>query len=451
MKPYFEDSHSTLYNGDSRMALAALEPESVDCCVTSPPYWSLRSYAGIEPLLFGGREDCEHEFAVIERKGQSGGPSEKQTSNAGSWFPPSSTVTCRLCSAWRGHYGLEPTPQMYIEHSMEYLDDIWRVLKPSGTVFWNLGDSWVGSGGDHKEHHKNDAGFQGKNGHLRGGTGGKPLSSGLKPKDMALIPFRFAIAAQERGWWVRSTIIWAKNNPMPESVTDRPTDAHEYIFLLTKSARYYWNQEAVREANAAGSLERYRAGERIPSRKKLGGSARANESFLEGQVFQADGRNSRSVWTFPTQGYPEAHFATFPEELPRRCIAAGTSEKGVCPDCGKPWEQVKEPTPAYKERLAHANDRGDWYDRRETTRKRDDGTKQGKQVGGIVAEYVMLGWRPTCKHTSEPIPAVVLDLFAGSGTTLHVARKMGRRSIGVELSGKYCELIVDRIRQGVLL
>lgn len=441
MTPYFEDSHSTLYNGDSRHVMAGMEPESVDCCVTSPPYWSLRAYAGIEPLLFGGREDCEHEFMdsiLIPARL----PGTDNKNNTGATMPSSESATCRLCSAWRGHYGLEPTPSMYIEHSMEYLDAIWRVLKTSGTVFWNLGDSWVA--GTNVAQKASKTGTVGR-WHSDVGGGGQRTKGGpgLKPKDMALIPFRFAIAAQERGWWVRSVIIWAKNNPMPESVTDRPTAAHEYIFLLTKSGKYYWNQDAIMEKAAydgrhdtqmKGSPKYANGFAPVDSLQSL--AVQGHERWPSRTEDGERGRNSRSVWTFPTQGYPEAHFATFPEELPRRCIAAGTSEKGVCSDCGAPWEQVVERTAMVIRRSERTHEMG---------RTRSSGTMLEPPTS------TPLCWRPTCKHTAEPIPAVVLDLFAGSGTTLHVARKMGRRSIGVELSSEYCDLIVDRIRQGVLL
>jgi len=154
----------------------------------------------------------------------------------------------------------------------------------------------------------------------------------IKPKDLCLIPFRVALAAQDQGWWVRSAIIWAKTNPMPESVTDRPTDAYEHIFMLTKSARYYWDQEAVREAQTGNAHSR--------------GTEDCNESYQEARdsyygfkspVLQLpSGRNIRNVWTINTQPYPEAHFATFPEALVTPCIKAGTSEKGCCPECGSP-------------------------------------------------------------------------------------------------------------------
>ena len=154
---------------------------------------------------------------------------------------------CSLCGAWKGAYGLEPTPEMYVQHSIEILREIRRVLRKDGVVFWNIGDSY--SGGNRTTSPtdtKNPKAFDPEllKGQPHRMIGNHPV---IKPKDLCLIPFRVAIAAQESGWWVRSVIIWSKPNPMPESVTDRPTESHEYILMLTKSARYYWDADNVRE------------------------------------------------------------------------------------------------------------------------------------------------------------------------------------------------------------
>jgi hypothetical protein len=229
---------------------------------------------------------------------------------------------------------------------------------------------------------------------------------------------------------------------MPESVQDRPTSSHEHIFLLTKSARYYYDAEAVREEAEPASIERA---------KYLFGGAK-NTALHNGDSPTAvvgersiTGRNQRNVWHLATEPFPEAHFATFPSEIPRRCIKAGTSEKGACAACGAPWVREREPTPEYAERLAHANDRGDWYDRVTTTGKRPDGTKQGKQEGGIHAEYVTTGWQPSCGCDAGVVPCVVLDPFLGSGTTLLVADREGFNGIGIELDPEYVEIARRRI------
>jgi DNA modification methylase len=242
---YYSDLHAQLYNQDFRTN--ELLDESVQTAVTSPPYWGLRKYSGEQDLVWGDNH-CEHEWGDLipnpmVKSGKHGPASiltktadaqhaVRKESNQGSF--------CSLCGAWKGAYGLEPTPEMYVQHTIEILREIRRVLRRNGVCFLNLGDSYAGSGspgGDFRNGKGGDEYLRPYN--RKGGT--------LKPKDLCLIPFRVAIAAQEDGWWVRSDIIWSKPNPMPESVTDRPTNSHEYILMLTKSARYYWDADAVRE------------------------------------------------------------------------------------------------------------------------------------------------------------------------------------------------------------
>jgi DNA modification methylase len=269
-------------------------------------------------------------------------------------------------------------------------------------------------------------------------NGAKANYGGLKPKDLCLIPFRVALAAQAAGWWVRSDIIWNKPNPMPESVTDRPTDAYEHIFMFTKSARYYWDQEAVREPHLTepGPLRDF-----------------AHEGYNEAYMstrgaglrtgYNDNGRNLRNVWTFPTQPYKGAHFATFPEALPEKCIKAATPEYGCCDKCGMPYERVVERVSTGK---SYAVDK--------SKDKRAAGLAtafSGYDDGSSCPSFKTLGWQQACKcGNSKPAPSKVLDPFAGSGTTLYVARKLGRYAVGYELSATYCRLIEKRNEQGVL-
>jgi DNA modification methylase len=227
----------TLYDKDCRL-MTELPDESVQCVVTSPPYWGLRKYSGNQDLIWGGDSNCKHEWGkeIVRKKGYAGDKSTlagiqtaditKEANSQGNF--------CSLCGAWRGAYGLEPTPEMYVRHTIEILREIRRVLRKDGVVFWNIGDSYASGKGTCF----NPGGGKGSySGHGdRKDAGAYPLdrgnismlqASGLKPKDLCLIPFRVAIAAQEDGWWVRSDIIWSKQNPMPESVKDRPTNSHE--------------------------------------------------------------------------------------------------------------------------------------------------------------------------------------------------------------------------------
>lgn len=333
-----------------------LPDDSVQCCVTSPPYWGLRKYAGSQERVWGGSEDCRHEWLEEVVKGDCRiQPSDfnarwKGNDQKHQEIPKRTAQRgcCVLCGAWRGAFGLEPTIALYVQHSVEILREVRRVLRPDGVCFWNLGDSYsnatVGprSGGTLN---------QWKNGGRINPSiipdPGITRNSGLKPKDLCLIPARVAIAAQEDGWWVRSDIIWGKRNPMPESVRDRPTDAYEHILMLTKSARYYWNAEAVKEPCSGLTIHDVTGNGYAPpgqspsegNRKKMTAHARRSDGLRDGtgtkvdsavrgthrgwvDSYQPQTRNLRNLWEFPTAPYSGAHFATFPPEMVIRCLQA---------------------------------------------------------------------------------------------------------------------------------
>ena len=272
------DDWLTIHGGDARDVLPTLADQSVHCVVTSPPYWGLRDYGS------------------------------------------------------DGQIGLEATPEEYVANLVAVFREVRRVLRDDGTVWLNLGDSYNGSGA---------IGGAGKQ-HTNGGSVSRPDNRagwpGLKPKDLVGIPWRVAFALQADGWWLRSDIIWSKPNPMPESVTDRPTKAHEYLFLLAKRERYYFDQEAVREAHttpdgmgwaANGKGTRYSTSDYGEHR---GAADFSRSDGLQAMGGHPNGRNLRSVWTIATRPYPGAHFAVFPPELPERCIKAGCPENGVVLD-----------------------------------------------------------------------------------------------------------------------
>lgn len=323
---------------------------------------------------------------------------------------------------------------MYVDHSVQILREVRRVLRKDAVCFWNVGDSYSGSGrGAWKPNEEQRARVKEtyipEPGQLHNGS-----SDGLKPKDLCLIPFRVALAAQADGWWVRSVIIWAKPNPMPESVRDRPTDAYEHILMLTKSERYYWDAEAVKEAaseTSAGNRREFRGGGTYTANRQFD-AAMAVPNNTPGNEAGNGSRNLRNVWTFPTQPYPEAHFATFPEELPRRCIKAATSERGACRFCGAPWERLTRASGGTIGKSWHNHEN----DLEIGRRGGDDGHNIAAQLYSTY-RVDSLGWRPTCRcrgQHGKTAPCVVLDPFGGSGTTARVALELNRRPISVDLA-----------------
>ena len=464
---YYKDNHVTLYNHDCRQMIE-LPDESVQCVVTSPPYWGLRKYSGEQELVWGG-SDCEHRWVGIgsvsdvrkdtvitgktrtEERFYGGDETRKFNGQHQKHYQDN---TCSLCGAWKGSYGLEPTPEMYVQHTIEILREIRRVLRKDGVVFWNIGDSY------NSKEASTGRSFQRDRAEVMPGSNRGGHSNGLKPKDLCLIPFRVAIAAQEDGWWVRSVIIWNKPNPMPESVKDRPTESHEYILMLTKSARYYWDQEAVRESQTGNAHSRGSEAGNDEYQAARGSYKR----FKSPVVDLPAGRNIRSVWEFPTQPYPEAHFAVFPEKLPELCIKAATPEVGCCSKCGSPWKRVTQ-----KQTTRTLPSPKDF----KSSPVPDDPREYS--CAGRAGENVIetLGWQPTCKcqeklvsqaikatvqsdglfipEELKPVPSVVLDPFAGAGTTLWVAKKLNRQAVGYEISEEYCRLARDRVSQQVML
>ena len=295
-----------ILEGNSLEVLKTLNDDSIDCCVTSPPYWGLRDY-GLPKSIWGENKSCIHKWENQILKRDSG----KNTGDDTDWHRPSrenipedsESQLCSRCGAWYGCLGLEPTHLMFIENLNQIFDEVRRVLAPDGTCWVNLGDTYVGGGrggktgtetGNSLDRSRSD------NGTKWGPPTGKV--EGLKPKDLTGVPWRFALRSQDAGWYLRSDIIWYKGNPMPESVTDRPSKTHEYIFLLTKSKKYYYNAKAIEEP----TLE-------TPNGK---------ESF----------KNRRSVWKINIKPVKEAHFATYPEKIPELCIKAGCKEGGTVLD-----------------------------------------------------------------------------------------------------------------------
>ncbi len=469
MNVVYDDDWVKQYCGDCLDVLPQLEAESVQCCPTSPPYWGLRMYEGAQDRVWGDNH-CEHEWEKEPtiKRGHPGnkstlvGTQTTQLSKGANYHGD----TCQLCGAWRGSYGHEPTPEMYVEHTVEILRQIRRVLRKDGVVFWNIGDSY------NSKEPSNGRSFRRDRASVLSGVSRGVHANGLKPKDLCLIPFRVALAAQADGWWVRSVIIWNKPNPMPESCKDRPTESHEYILLLAKSARYYWDMEAVRE-NVTGSAHARGDGvnpkARLPQpvgwdsgsgshNKPIGRypRSRQNESFSAAVNELVSSRNIRSVWNFPTQPYKPSHYATFPAELPKRCIMAATSEKGDCSKCGKPWVRaMKKGLTAHDGNTESAYETGTSANRLALLRQA--ARERGEEY---MNESQTIGWQPQClcyrAHSIDsflpPImygatPSLVLDPLSGTGTVGEVAKSLGRKAILIDTSEAYCKLAMERCQQ----
>ena len=301
--------------GDNRKTLRSIPKGSVQTCVTSPPYWGLRDYG--TSAWVGGDNNCEHIDDETKTKimgnpeFNKNRPSREATKVKGYYYKE----ICKNCGAIRedNQIGLENSVDDFVEALCIVFDEVWRVLAEDGTLWLNLGDSYAGN--NSRSSNNGRAGFGNKREGIFSKTG-----DGLKSKDLVGVPWRVAFALQARGWYLRSEIIWAKPNPMPESVTDRPTKSHEHIFLLSKSAKYFYDHEAIKEEGV------------IPAGTKAakGSKERFNESGVNSRPPEYkiyDGmRNKRDVWTVPTKGYAGAHFAVYPTALIEPCILAGSRE-----------------------------------------------------------------------------------------------------------------------------
>lgn len=548
---FVDDHNFTLHQGDCLDVLRSLPERSIHCCVTSPPYWGLRDYGA------------------------------------------------------DGQIGLEQTPDEYVARMVDVFREVRRVLRDDGTLWLNLGDSYAAN----RSYQVSD----GKHlSHDFGGSNASSVPDGLKPKDLVGIPWRVAFALQADGWVLRSDVVWSKPNPMPESVTDRPTKAHEMVFMFAKAKwvgpdrgryanisdedarwlallfdaegnvvvkkarngertqygaqiafantnralietaqaivgegsiheregtnapmfywqmtgqqardllhriypflivkprqaavaihmqdviaepkkrpggyrtdehtafldrcwetvkalnsfehpdiswvpvprygkwtaqRYFFDQEAVREAHQPD-------GRKQTLIAANGAGVTTHENYAnraQAERWPNSGRNIRSVWEIATQPYAQAHFATFPQALPERCIKAGTSKQGVCPACGAPWRRIVEKESSWDARKEAGAIRGNVaFDGKvgAGTQRGVHGEGVSHNLGGGAVSTV--GWDPTCSCGGDPVSATVLDPFMGSGTTALVARSLGRRAVGIELNPDYCQLAADRLGQ----
>jgi len=376
IKPYYEEENIKIYNGNAINLLEELDSESINCVVTSPPYWALRDYQ-TKPIIWDGDKNCEHDWNIrqyskvtnynegFNQRWENSSNRIQKQSEMGKLFSIKEGF-CTKCGAWKGSLGLEPTFDLYIKHLVDIFDEVKRVLRKDGTVWVVIGDSYSGSGkaGKNPNYQKKHTEFGKPSTHSE--RFGLPTTNiGLPDKSLVMIPFRFAIEMVNRGWMLRNTIIWHKPNCMPSSVKDRFTVDFEYIFFFVKNKKYYFEQQFDKTLTKDNSYRNRDITKlnNTPGRSRMGGLKVNNYDF----------KNKRSVWQITTKPFKEAHFAVYPPELIETPIKAGCPENGI-----------------------------------------------------------------------------VLDPFMGSGTTLKVARKFGRKSIGIELNKDYINIAVKRLGQGVL-
>ena len=414
IKPFWSTTDNKtvrLYHGDAIHILSSLPPKSVHMVVTSPPYWGLRDYQVEGQLGAEPKPDCG-----THGNRQCGG--------------------CFVCSM------------------VGVFCQVKRVLRDDGTLWLNLGDTYSGGGGGNYGNGKN-ASYGGETYLTNVHNRNHPLPYG----NLVGVPWRVAIALQADGWILRQDIIWAKPNPMPESVKNRCTKAHEYVFLFSKGMGYYCDMEGIKEPLLHPNLLD-RKGWGDTKKNHHGNSPQSMARHGDGRAgSNPSGSNKRSVWTVVGKGYKGTHFATYPVALIEPMIRAGTSERGCCTDCGVPHYRV---TISTKLKRPRPND----YVKR--TGEEGTGNSCSNSVAGVDTRTI--GWYPTCQCDLPPLPkepdpekqpkahaqwlekikqplewasqlevqpCVVLDPFIGSGTTCKVAIDLERWSIGVDLSEQY--------------
>jgi len=439
-----EVRNGRVFVGNALEELRNIPESTVDCVITSPPYYLLRDYGGEEAeCIWGGDADCKHEWGERKIVRVRGDFSNANVGNNKKGLDPQFKDLdnfCLKCGAWRGQLGHEPLPDMYVSNLADIFDEVYRVLKPSGNIFINIGDTYAGGGGTtggYRQSWEKSADHRPANRESQGIVGRREW---IKRKQLLLIPYRLAIELQVRGWIVRDMIIWAKKvafvgkngdvteqvgNGLPESCTDRLTKSYEIVIHAVKSEKYYFNKPTTQmksegiermlrtvSENSKGAFmhggDRGLNSSRASLKKRYEGkfareidpesvgSMRARllrDNPPESLFCENGGAYIGNVLQINTEPFPDAHFAVMPAKLVRFLMKAGCPSK-VCSNCGKPYREE----------------------------------------------------RPTCSCNVPSCPGIVLDPFMGAGTVAMVAEELGRKWIGVEINSKYVEIMERRLR-----
>lgn len=377
---------NTIIQGDALSVLKTLPESIAQCCITSPPYYGLRDY-GIPDQI-----------------------------------------------------GLEPEPGAYITRLVEVFREVRRVLRPDGVLWLNMGDSYA-ERTTTKTMHQAGADFQ-RPSHDQARMPARAVPGGWKPKDLMMMPARLALALQADGWWLRADCVWSKTNAMPESVRDRPAKSHEYLFLLAKSERYYYDIEASRQPlkektrSSWGCKVTTNGGDQLGKVKSDNWAKTVTErrprTNADGSLA---GAAMRSVISCAGARYKGAHFATFPHQLITPLIAASSSPR-ACECCGSPWSRIVARAP---------------MEIRPGPKAGSYGSRTTDGLSGTMLEPARsstTGWRAICTCESEGTGrCLVIDPFMGAGTTALVAQSLGRDYLGIELNPTYIQLAEQRLKE----
>jgi DNA modification methylase len=428
-----------ILQGDALTELKKLPSESISCVMTSPPYWALRDYGIDVETIWDAKEGCEHQFEIKEH--YSPPQSDKHTCGKIEGLEKEwREGFCSKCGAWKGQLGLEPTFDLYIKHLCDIFDEAKRILRKDGTCWVNLGDTYNA----HSTGQGNVGGMEKENKPLQDIQAGNNRKIDLPDKSLCLIPFRFAIEMQNRGWILRNVLIWHKPNCMPSSVKDRFTVDFEYLFFFVKSKKY-WFETQYEPSQYDDREKRRKYGRHQGKDYPKGANAPSNcdDPTEYANRFIKDNRNKRAVWSICPRPFKEAHFATYPEELCETPIRAGCPEF-ICKKCGKAREKMFDRQIAPPEVFTNKNTPDESF-----TGSYVDGEMkgQGQKLQNWRDEHPdkFLGLTD-CNCQAGFESGIVLDMFMGAGTTALVALKQNKRFIGIELQPKYIDIAMKRLK-----